>query len=189
MKTRTITLLLCIGMIAIAQSQIDRTGDFQPRTFDYAFSASISEMTSAGPHQINNGTSPSVGTEVSFGFEWENTRLLMQLMFHNQVNYFKWTYFQFDYKQETFKNLYVYGGLELAQIKITHPDAHYSTPENYRDVTINPVQLGANLELQYKFLNNHAGIAVQGSMYRAEEQLRPIQKFRKELALALFIYL
>lgn len=182
---KLILLLVVVFATTLAHSQIDRTGDFQPRTFDLVFSAGISTLSTAPQDRTDSTT---FAPEFSFGFEWEKTRLLTQLKFNKDVHFFKWTYFQFDYKQETIKNLYLYGGLELSQIKIHHPDFSYDQPNNYREHTTNPLQLGLNLELQYKFFRNHAGIAIQFNMYKSEDELKPESKFRKDLASTLFIY-
>lgn len=184
MKKTLITLITVVAAMTLAQAQ-DKA-----RNFDFVFSAGIDpKMAAVGPHKEAPDNSSSLDVEFSAGFEWSNTRLLMQLKSHEAVNFLKWTYLQFDYKQETIKNLYLYGGLEISQIKIHHPDYSYDQPDNYREHTINPMQLGINLELQYKFFNDRAGVAVQFGMYQSEDELKPFKKYRKDVTTTLFFYL
>lgn len=185
MKTKTLTLLLLIGMISMAYSQRFN----EPRNFDIVFALGVDpKMAIEGPHNGKPGNEPSLDIEFSFGLDWERARLLTQLKSHKAVNFLKWTYLQLDYKQELFKNMYVYGGVEMSQIRIYHPDASYDQPDNYRDYTTNPILFGANLEIQYKIFNDNAGIAIQGSMYQAEDDLKPYKKYRKDVTVALFVY-
>lgn len=177
--TKLVIIILFYSQAVVAQ-----------RDFKTVFSVGIDpKMAIEGPHKGRVGNAPSLDYEVSFGFEWQHTRLLMQAKSHKEVNFFKWTYLQFDYKQALFSNIYAYGGLEVGQIRKTHPDAHYSNPDNYRSVTINPFILGANLELQYKMLDNRFGLGIQGSIYQAEDELKPYKKYRKEVTATLFFYL
>ena len=186
---KLILLLVLVVATALAHSQNSR---FQsaPRDFDLVFSAGFDpKMAIEGPHKGESGNAPSLDVEFSFGFEWSKTRLLMQIKSHKAIHFMKWTYLQFDYKQPLIKNVFFYGGLEVSQIKTKHPDASYDQPDNYRAVTINPFQLGANLELQYKFLKERAGLAIQFGMYQSEDELKPYKKFRKDITGTLFIYL
>lgn len=186
MKTITLTALMFIIVVNIAQSQIDRTGPYHKANFDIVFSAGLSSLI-IEPEIRDDKT--TIAPEFSFGLEWQKTRILMQIKYNADVNFMKWTYLQFDFKQPLIKNVYVYGGLEVSQIKKKHTDASYDQADNYRDVTINPMQLGINLELQYKFLNNRGGVAIQGSLYQSEDELKPSKKYRKDVTLALFFYL
>lgn len=177
--TKAIIILISLCQFTYAQ-----------RDFTTVFSIGIDpKMAIQGPHPDREGNQPSLDYEVSFGFEWSKTRLLMQLKSHQDINFFKWTYMQFDYKQPVFKNFYIYGGLEMSQIRRSHPDAHYSQPDNYRDVTINPILFGANLEAQYKLLDDRFGIAWQASLYQPEDELKPYKKYRFETTITLFFYL
>ena len=160
------------------------------RDFEVIFGLGIDpKMATIGAHPKQEGNKPSLDIEASFGFEWENSRIMMQYKSHKAVNFSKWTYIQYDIKKTIFRNVYGYGGLEVSQIRKTHPDASYDQPDNYRDVTINPIILGGNLELQWKFADDKFGIASQFSMYQAEDELREYKKFRKEVTIAFFIYL
>ena len=162
----------------------------QPAEFDIVFAIGLDpKMAIEGAHKGREGNQPSLDYEVSFGFEWENTRLLMKAKNHEAINFFKWTYLAFDYKREVIKNVYGYAGLEMSQIRRYHPDFSGSNPDNYREVTINPLQFGANLELQYKLMNDRFGIALQFSFYQSEDELKPIKKHRKDVTLAAFFYL
>lgn len=179
MKQLFTTLLLACSMFTIAQNN-----------FKTVFSAGLDpKMATVGAHPDRPDNTPSLDAEFSFGFEWEYTRILMQIKSHKEVNFFKWTYIQADYKQQLFKNIYAYAGLEVSQIKKHHPDFSYDQPDNYREYTINPMQFGANLELQYKLFNNAFGIAVQASIYQSEDELKPYKKYRKEVTTTLFFYL
>jgi len=160
------------------------------RDFKILFSLGIDpKMATVGAHPKQENNKPSLDYEASFGFEWEKSRILMQYKNHKAVNFEKWTYIQYDIKKTIFKNVYAYGGLEVGQIRKKHPDASYNQPDNYRDITINPVIFGGNLELQWKFLNDKFGVGSQFSIYQSEDELREYKKFRKEVTVALFIYL
>lgn len=162
----------------------------QQRNFDVVFSLGIDpKMVTIGSHPDRPNNKPSLDYEVSFGFEWENTRVLTQYKSHKEVNFEKWTYAQVDYKRSVLKNVYLYGGLEVSQIKKTHPNASYDQMDNYRDVTINPIIFGANLESQWKFLDDKFGIGGQFSVYQSEDELKKYKKYRKEVTLTVFIYL
>jgi len=179
MKKLLFMLLISIG--AFAQNN--------DRDFDILFSLGIDpRMAILGPHYGEENNKPSLDYEASFGFEWEKSRIMAQYKNHKAVNFEKFT-FQYDLKRNPFKNIYVYGGLEYSIIKKKHPDASYDQADNYRDVTINPIIFGGNLELQWKFLNDKFGIGSQFSIYQAEDELREYKKFRKEVTIALFIYL
>lgn len=154
----------------------------QSRPYDVVFGLGIdSKMALEGAHKGEVGNKPSLDIEASFGFEWENTRLLTKYKHHEAINFSKWTYFAFDYKRELFNNFYGFAGLEMGQIKRTHPDADASNPDNYREVTINPIIFGANLELQYKFFNDRMAVALQFSMYQSEDELKEYKKYRKDV--------
>lgn len=159
------------------------------RNFKILFSLGIDpKMATLGAHPGEENNKPSLDYEASFGFEWEKSRIMAQYKNHKAVNFEKFT-LQYDLKRSPFKNIYVYGGLEYSIIKKKHPDASYDQPENYRDVTINPIIFGANLELQWKFLDDKFGVASQFSIYQSEDELREYKKFRKEVTITLFIYL
>ena len=171
MKTIKTLLLLLIATVSYSQQW--------ERDFDIVFGLGIDpRMAIYGPHIERPSNSPSLDIEASFGFEWENTRLLQQVKFHKAVNFFKWTYFQIDYKKEIVPNLYGYAGLEMSAIRKTHPDAHYTKIDNYRRVTVNPLTPGANLELQYKILDGSMGFFLQSSVYQAEDELREYKPVR-----------
>lgn len=162
----------------------------QQRNFDVLLSAGFDpKMATIGAHPDRPNNKPSLDYELSFGFEWENTRILTQYKSHKEVNFEKWTYIQFDYKRAVLNNVYLYGGLEVSQIKKTHPNASYDQMDNYRDVTINPIIFGANLEVQYKLLDDMFGVAGQFSIYQSEDELKKYKKYRKEVTLTVFIYL
>jgi hypothetical protein len=159
------------------------------RNFDFLFSLGFDpKMATLGPHPKEEGNKPSLDIEGSFGFEWETNRIMVQYKNHKAINFEKFS-FQYDLKRMPFRNIYVYAGLEYSIIKKKHPDASYDQPDNYRDVTVNPIILGANLEAQWKFADDKFGIATQFSIYQSEDELREYKKFRKEVTIALFIYL
>jgi len=159
------------------------------RNFKLLFSLGFDpKMATIGAHPKQENNKPSLDYEISFGFEWEKSRLMIQYKNHKEVNFEKITYMQYDLKRTVFKNVYVYGGLEVSQIIKTHPDASYNQPDNYRKITINPIIFGSNLELQYKFLNDKFGIGSQFSIYQSEDELREYKKFRKEVTITLFVY-
>lgn len=175
-------IVLLISSLVSAQTK--------ERKFDVVFSAGIDpKMAVVGAHPEREDNQPSLDYEFSFGFEWENTRVLMQFKNHKEVNFSKWTYVQFDYKKQVIKNIYVYGGLEVSQIRKTHPNASYDQMDNYRAVTINPLILGANLEVQWKLLDDTLGAGLQFSIYQSEDDLKPYKKYRKDVTATLFIYL
>jgi len=179
MKRLLFVLLISIG--AFSQNK--------DRDFEIIFSLGIDpKMATLGAHTAEEGNKPSLDYEVSFGFEWEKSRIMAQYKNHKAVNFEKFT-FQYDLKRNIFRNIYVYGGLEYSIIKKKHPDASYEQPNNYRDVTINPIIFGGNLELQWKFLNDKFGLGSQFSIYQSEDELREYKKFRKEVTITLFIYL
>ena len=179
MKKLILMLLFSIG--AIAQNN--------DRNFEYLFSLGIDpRMAIFGPHYGEEGNKPSLDFEASFGFEWEKSRIMAQYKNHKAVNFEKFTV-QYDLKRNPFKNIYVYGGLEYSIIKKKHPDASYDQPDNYRDVTINPIIFGANLEVQWKFANDKFGVGTQFSIYQSEDELREYKQFRKDFTIAFFVYL
>jgi len=179
---KKIILMLLISIGATAQKN--------DRNFDVIFSLGIDpRMATLGAHYEEVDNKPSLDYEFSFGFEWENSRIMTQYKNHKAVNFEKITYIQYDLKRSPFKNVYVYGGLEASLIKKKHPDASYDQPDNYRDVTINPIIFGGNLELQWKFFDDKFGVASQFSIYQAEDELRDYKQFRKEVTITLFIYL
>jgi len=160
------------------------------RNFEILFSLGIDpKMATLGAHPKAENNKPSLDYEASFGFEWEKSRIMMQYKSHKEVNFSKWTYIQYDLKRTLLRNVYVYGGLEFSQIIKKHPDASYDQPNNYRDVTINPIIFGGNLEVQWKFLDDKFGLGSQFSIYQSEDELREYKKFRKEFTITLFIYL
>jgi hypothetical protein len=178
---KKILLMLLISIGAMAQNS--------DRNFEVLFSLGFDpKMATMGAHPKEESNKPSLDYEVSFGFEWEKSRIMAQYKNHKAVNFEKFT-FQYDLKRNLFRNFYVYGGLEYSIIKKTHPDASYDQPDNYRDVTINPLIFGANLEVQWKFNNDKFGIASQFSIYQSEDELRDYKRFRKEVTITLFIYL
>jgi len=181
MKKLLLTLALIITNLVTSQEL--------NRDFKVLFSLGFDpKMAILGPHPKQENNKPSLDYEVSFGFEWEKSRIMAQYKNHKAVNFEKFT-LQYDLKRNPFKNIYVYGGLEYSIIKKKHPDANYNDPNNYRDVTINPIIFGGNLELQWKFLNDKFGLSSQFSIYQSEDELREYKKFRKEVTVALFIYL
>lgn len=178
-------MLIVLSFNAIAQRATTPRPDFKT-----VFSIGLDpKMATVGAHPNRENNTPSLDYEISFGFEWENTRLLMQVKNHKKINFFKWTYLQLDYKKELFKNVYGFTGLEIGQIKRKHPNASFDNPNNYRDVTINPIIFGANLELQYKLLDDRFGIGAQASIYQAEDELKQYKKYRKDVTLTIFFYL
>lgn len=177
----SLVMLLIVGVISC---------NAQDRNFDIVFSVGFDpKMAVVGSHPDRENNKPSLDYELSFGFEWENTRILTQYKSHKEVNFEKWTYVQFDYKRAVLRNVYLYGGLEFSQIKKRHPKASYDQLDNYRDVTINPIIFGANLEAQWKFLDDRFGIGGQFSIYQSEDELKQYKKYRKEFTLTAFIYL
>lgn len=178
---KKILLMLLISIGAKAQNN--------DRNFEVLFSLGIDpKMAILGAHPKQEGNKPSLDYEVSFGLEWENCRIMAQYKNHKAVNFEKFTV-QYDLKRNPFKNIYVYGGLEASLIKKKHPDASYDQPDNYRDVTINPIIFGANLEAQWKFNDDKFGVGTQFSIYQSEDELRDYKQFRKEITITLFIYL
>jgi len=178
---KKLLLMLFISIGATAQNK--------DRNFEVLFSLGIDpRMATLGPHIERENNKPSLDYEVSFGLEWEKSRIMAQYKNHKAVNFEKFT-LQYDLKRNPFKNIYVYGGLEYSLIKKKHPDASYDQPDNYRDVTINPIIFGGNLELQWKFYDDKFGIASQFSIYQSEDELRDYKRFRKEVTITLFIYL
>ena len=154
----------------------------QSKPFDVVFGLGIDpKMALEGAYKGREGNKPSLDIEASFGIEWENTRLLTKYKNHEAINFSKWTYLAFDYKRYLFNNFYGFAGLEVGQIKRTHPDADGSNPDNYREVTINPVIFGANLELQYRFFQDQMSVALQFSMYQSEDEVKEYKKYRKDL--------
>lgn len=145
------------------------------------------KMAIYGAHIERPSNSPSLDIEASLGVERETFRYLMQVKSHKAVNFFKWTYIQIDYKKEVLSNLYVYGGLEMSAIRKTHPDAHYTSINNYRRVTVNPLTPGANLEIQYKV--GVLGFALQGSIYQAEDELRGYKPIRTDVTAIIYVNL
>lgn len=179
MKKLLFMLLISIG--AVAQNN--------DRDFEVLFSLGIDpRMAIFGPHYGEEGNKPSLDFEASFGLEWEKSRVMVQYKNHKAVNFEKFS-LQYDLKRNPFKNIYVYGGLEYSIIKKKHPDASYDQPDNYRDVTINPIILGANLEVQWKFANDNFGVGTQFSICQAEDELREYKQFRKEVTITFFVYL
>lgn len=159
------------------------------RNFEVLFSLGIDpRMAIFGPHYGEEENKPSLDVEASFGLEWEKSRIMAQYKNHKAVNFEKFS-LQYDLKRNPFKNIYVYGGLEYSIIKKKHPDASYDQPDNYRDVTINPIIFGANLEVQWKFANDKFGVGTQFSIYQAEDELRDYKQFRKDFTIAFFVYL
>lgn len=166
------------------------TANAQIPNFDTFISFGIDpKMATKGPYPDRPDNKPSFDYEISLGIEYTKVRAMMQLKSHQEINFLKWTYIQIDYKQKLLNNLYGYAGLEMAQIRKSHPDAHYSDPSNYRKVTTNPILFGANIELQYKLFNNRLGIAIQASMYQAEDEQKQYEKYRKDVTATLFFYL
>tara|TARA_R110002020_G_scaffold472874_1_gene701409 strand:- start:1132 stop:1668 length:537 start_codon:yes stop_codon:yes gene_type:complete len=158
----------------------------QSRPYDLVFGIGVDpKMALEGAHKGREGNKPSLDIEASFGFEWENTRLLTKYKHHEAINFSKWTYFAFDYKRELFNNFYGFAGLEMGQIKRTHPDAHGSKPDNYREVTINPIIFGANAELQYKFFREQISMGLQFSFYQSEDEVKEYKKYRKDVTLVM----
>lgn len=179
-KINTIILLL-IAVVSYSQQW--------ERNYDIVFAIGIDpKMAIVGPHSDRPDNEPSLDIEASFGFEWKNTRLMQQVKFHKEVNFFKWTYFQFDYKKEILPNLYGYAGLEMSAIRKTHPDYNYTSIDNYRRVTINPLTPGANLELQYKILDGSIGFFLQSSVYQAEDELRQYKPVRFDVTVGISSY-
>lgn len=174
-------LLIAFSMKATAQTT----------DFDVVFSGGIDpKMATVGAHPDREGNKPSLDYEFSFGFDFPNTRILMQLKSHSEIHFLKWTYIQFDYKKEIIESLYAYGGLEFGQIKKDHrQDADFGSLTNYREFTINPLIFGLNLELQYKFYDNRFGAGLQFGMYQSEDELKPYKKYRKDITATLFLYL
>jgi len=165
-------------------------GQQKQRDFKVLFSLGFDpKMATLGPHYKEENNKPSLDYELSFGLEWEKSRIMMQYKNHKAVNFSKITYFQYDLKKNVFKNFYIYGGLESSLIIKKHPDASYDQPDNYRDVTTNPIIFGGNLEIQWKFLNDKLALACQFSIYQAEDELKEYKKFRKEVTFSFFIYL
>lgn len=178
MKKLILMLLVSIG--AFAQNN--------DRNFEFLFSLGVDpKMATLGAHPKQEGNKPSLDIEGSFGFEWETNRIMAQYKNHKAVNFEKFTV-QYDLKRMPFKNIYVYAGLEYSIIKKKHPDASYDQPDNYRDVTVNPIILGANLEAQWKFANDKFGVGTQFSIYQSEDELREYKQFRKDFTIAFFVY-
>ncbi len=173
---KKLLILLLLSTVAHSQS----------KPFDVVFGLGIDpKMAIEGAHKDRPDNKPSLDIEASFGIEWENTRLLTKYKYHEAINFSKWTYLAFDYKRELFNNFYGFAGLEIGQIKRTHPDACGFDSQNYRAVTINPVIFGANAELQYKFFNDKIGMGLQFSFYQSEDELKDFKKYRKDVTLVM----
>ena len=146
------------------------------------------KMITQGAHKGREGNKPSLDFEIGLGIEWENTRLLMKYKNHQAINFSKWTYFAFDYRKELLRNVYGFAGLEMGQISRRHPDAHWSKPDNYREVTINPIIFGANLEMQYK-ISRSIGLSLHFAIYQSEDEVREFKKYRKDVNAKISFYL
>jgi len=133
-----------------------------------------------------------------FGFEWESVRIGMDVESFSAIGFTKWTYLYVDYKIEVefnlpivgwnVRNITLFGGLEMSQIKRHHPDFNGSDPNNYREYTTNPLLFGANIEAVFRIPRSPFGIGIQANIHQAEDELKPYKKFRKQVFGNLYFY-
>lgn len=146
------------------------------------------------PNMLINGAYPDredpakgFDYKVGYGFDWEHIRLRMEVQSFEVIHFTKWTYMAFDYKLNPFKEFYLYGGVEVGQIKRRHID--YLDPKSsyYRENVTNPVIFGLNGELQYRF--NRIGLAIQANIHQAEDDLKKYKSYRFQVHAVIIIYL
>ena len=178
MKKLILICFVAFGMIAQAQ-----------RSFDFYL------RVGNDPNMIINGAYPDRADEVKglhnkygFGFEFENVRLGMDIESFSEIGFTKWTYLYVDYKLPVIRNVNLFAGLEMSQIKRRNEDFHYSNPNNYREYTTNPLLFGGNLEAVYRMGNSHFGFGLQANIHQAEDKLKPYKKFRKQVFVNLYFY-
>lgn len=180
MKKIIIIILLVISQSVFAQ----------PEPFEFFVRiGNDPNMLIRGAYPDREDKAIGMHNKYGFGFEWESVRIGMDVESFSAIGFTKWTYLYADYKVASgIKNITLFGGLEMLQIKRHHPDFSGSNPNNYREYTINPLLFGANGEILFRKEDSHFGIGIQANIHQAEDELKPYKKFRKQVFINLYFY-
>jgi len=156
-----------------------------PNTFFMSFGADI-KMLTVGAHPERESARKGLDWKAAFGWEFSNTRVRMEAQSFAEIGFTKWTYLAFDMKINITKHIKLFAGLETSGIKRHHPDANFRDPYNYIKYNHSWLLLGANAEIQFRI--GSFGIAVQGNLHQAEEELKPYKKSRKQVHFTVFYF-
>ena len=182
---KKLILICCVafGMIASAQSR-------KPATFDLYLRAGNDPNTLIrGVYSDRDGRAVGMHNKYGFGLEFEHARIGMDIEIFSKIGFTKWTYLYVDYKvKSSIRNVNLFAGLEMSQIKRHHPDFSGSDPNNYREYTTNPLLFGGNLEAVYRKHNSHFGFGIQANMHQVEDELKPYKDFRTQVFANLYFY-
>ncbi len=177
-----------IAIITIAQ-----LANAQPEPFNFYLRVGNDPnmiLDGAYPDRSNDKKAKGLHNKYGFGFEWKHIRIGMDLESFTEIGFTKWTYLYADYKLNSgIKNITLFGGLEISQIKRYHPDFSYDQPNNYREYTTNPLLFGVNGEIQYRKYNSFLGLGIQANIHQAEDELKPYKDYRFQVFGNIYFYL
>lgn len=177
--------IIIITLLIISQSVFA-----QPEPFEFFVRiGNDPNMLIRGAYPDREDKAIGMHNKYGFGFEWESVRIGMDVESFSAIGFTKWTYLYADYKVASgIRNITLFGGLEMSQIKRHHPDFSGSNPNNYREYTINPLLFGANIEAVFRIPRSPFGIGIQANIHQAEDELKPYKKFRKQVFGNLYFY-
>jgi hypothetical protein len=183
-KIKTILVFACIIILSNYKAFA------QPEPFEFFVRiGNDPNMAISGAYPNREDKAIGLHNKYGFGFEWENLRIGMDIESFSAIGFTKWTYLYGDYKVKSgIRNITLFGGLEMSQIKRHHADFNGNDKDNYREYTTNPLLFGANGEILFRKQNSHFGIGLQGNIHQAEDELKPYKKFRKQVFVNLYFY-
>jgi hypothetical protein len=187
-SNQTKAVLVCTCFILIILSGYKAFA--QPEPFEFFVRiGNDPNMAISGAYPDREDKAIGLHNKYGFGFEWENVRIGMDVESFSAIGFTKWTYLYGDYKVASgIRNITLFGGLEMSQIKRHHADFDGNDKDNYREYTTNPLLFGANGEILFRKQNSHFGIGLQGNIHQAEDELKPYKKFRKQVFINLYFY-
>jgi len=181
-----------VGLIGIILSIVLASNlNAQPSEFEFfARVGNDPNMALFGAYPDREVKAKGLHNKYGIGFEWVNTRLGTDIESFSQIGFTKWTYFYFDYKvSDVIRNVNLFGGVEMSQVKRHHPDYAEEGSSEYREYTINPVLFGLNGEIQYRGDSSPLALGLQANIHQAEDELKPYKKYRFQVFVNLYFYL
>jgi hypothetical protein len=199
-SNQTKAVLVCACFILITLSGYKAFA--QPEPFEFFVRiGNDPNMAISGAYPDREDKAIGLHNKYGFGFEWENVRIGMDVESFSAIGFTKWTYLYGDYKiiidhtltipiigDVTIRNVNLFGGLEISQIKRHHPDFDGNNRNNYREYTTNPLLFGANGEILFRKENSNFAFGLQGNIHQAEDELKAYKKFRKQVFINIYFY-
>lgn len=167
MKTLLTILLLLLSINIIAQEDFDLVVSL----------GSDVKMMTEGPYKDQpNDIGTSLDFEIRVYLDYENYRMGTTFQSHQAIHFYKWAVgYDFKFNDFPISNFVTSVGPEFGLIKRTHRN-------NYIKTTHDWLQLGSNLDLNYRIPKSNMSFGFNYNVYRAEEELRDYgKKFRQDV--------